>query len=219
MFLLGLTGDIAAGKSTIATLLEARGAAVLDADKLVHELYGDPEFAPRVAEIFEGHFWDSGANQVRSLLTPEGVIDRAALGALVFRDAQALRRLEAVVHPAVAALRASKLDALRARVPRPAAVVIEAVKLIESGQHRDCDVVWWIRVSRETQMRRLMEQRGLGEMSASARLASQPEASTKRQMAGTVPLVEIPNDGSLAELEALVEREWQQLGIDKTPAQ
>jgi dephospho-CoA kinase len=211
MFLLGLTGDIAAGKSTVAHLLERRGACVLDADKLVHELYGDIAFSGRVAQLFDGQFWDAQAGQVRPLLAPDGTIDRAALGALVFRDERALRRLESLVHPEVATLRARKLSEMRAREPQPVGAVIEAVKLIESGQHQECDEVWWIRASLETQMRRLMEDRHMDEATARARLANQPDAAVKRRMCGSIPLIELANDGSMAELEALIEREWLRL--------
>jgi len=208
MKILGLTGDIAAGKSTVAKLLEQKGAALLDADLMVREIYADKGFAARVAELFETHFWDAQNQNVRSILDAGGGIDRPALAALVFRDAAALRKLEALVHPAVADLREAKLAELRARERPPIAVVFEAVKLIESGEHRGCDCVWWIRASPETQMKRLMQNRSMGEAAARARLAHQPSPDAKRALIGNVPLLEISNDGNLNELESRVDNEW-----------
>lgn len=207
MLLLGLTGDIAAGKSTVARLLQERGAAVIDADALVHELYAGPAFAARVAALFPGV----------EIMAPAGAgepgIDRAKLAAHVFRDAAAMRRLEALVHPAVAALRDEKIAALRALPEPPPACVLEAVKLIESGQHLICDLVWWIRAARETQYDRLVQQRALGAAAANARLAGQPPAQNKRAALAGVPCVEMWNDGSLEELETGVAREWEKLDV------
>ncbi|HEX8834156.1 MAG TPA: dephospho-CoA kinase [Abditibacteriaceae bacterium] len=211
MILLGLTGDIAAGKSTVAKLLQGRGAVVIDSDDLVRELYADRDFAQQVATLFETHFWDAKAGAVRPILTPEGGIDRQALAALVFRDAAALRKLELLVHPAVAALRERKIRALREGETPPPAVVLEAVKLLESGQYRGCDAVWWIRVTPEVQMKRLIQNRSMGEAAACDRLAQQPPADAKRALAGDLPLVEIENSGTPIELESRVERAWNEL--------
>jgi dephospho-CoA kinase len=201
MLLLGLTGNIACGKSTVARLLQARGAQVIDSDLLVRELYAEPEFARRVALLFADRVLDN------ALLAADGSVDRTALGALVFDDANALRRLEDVVHPAVAALRKRKIAELSTHFA-PSVVVLEAVKLIESGQARECDLVWWITCDRAVQMERLMHGRGLDEAAAVRRLAQQPSPEKKRALLGDVPLVEIENNGSLHALEARVEFEW-----------
>ncbi|HEX8235103.1 MAG TPA: dephospho-CoA kinase [Abditibacteriaceae bacterium] len=201
MFLLGLTGNIACGKSTVARLLQARGAHVIDADLLVRELYAQPEFVRRVESLFAHRVLDG------SLVAADGSVDRTALGALVFNDAEALRRLEALVHPAVAALREQKIRELKATA-QPPAVVLEAVKLIESGQAASCDVVWWVTCRESVQKERLMHNRGLDEAAATRRLAQQPSPQKKRALLGDVPLVEIENNGSLRELEARVEAEW-----------
>jgi len=195
----------------VGQLLAQKGAALLDSDALVRELYADREFAGRVAQLFETHFWDAQGQKVRPILEPNGGVDRAALAALVFRDAGALRKLEVLVHPEVAALRERKLEALRARENAPRVVVIEAVKLIESGQHRGCDCLWWIRAAPETQLQRLMQNRAMGEAAALSQLAHQPSHQAKRALAGDVPLCEIWNDGSLNELETRVEGEWARL--------
>ena len=201
MKILGLTGDIAAGKSTVALFLKERGAETIDADALVHELYADSSFAAHIAALFPD----------ANILDVNGGIDRRALGALVFQNARALRELELHVHPAVAALRDSKLDALRARESPPPVVVVEAVKLIESEQHRGCDAVWWIRAQPETQLQRMIETRGMTEAAAQARLAHQPDAIRKCALVGAVPLVVIWNDRSLRDLKTSVDGAWEEL--------
>ena len=215
MKLLGLTGDIACGKSHVAQLLKERGAAHLDADHLVHELYADADFARRVVELFVPHFGGNVVETVQTLLDENGAVNRVALGQLAFGDARAMRRLEALVHPAVAALRVLKLEMLRRAPNPPEFVVLEAVKLIESGQAADCEQVWCVACSPETQLRRLMEARGLDENAARARLASQPDPQARRAAWGNLPLVMISNDGTLAQLEAQVDAAWARLQIGR----
>lgn len=202
MQLLGLTGNIACGKSTIAGWLQEWGAEVLDADQLVHELYSSPRFAAQVAQLFGD-----------CVLNSAGEIDRGELGALVFNDATALKQLEDVVHPAVAALRAEKLRELAGREEPPSLVVLEAVKLLESDQARGCSVVWCVSCSPEAQLRRLQEKRGLDEEAARARLASQPPLEKKEALAReqNVPLVFLSTDTTLEELEACVQVLWKEL--------
>jgi dephospho-CoA kinase len=202
---LGLTGDIACGKSTVARWLEEQGAVLIDADLLVRELYADPVFARLVANLFAHKAAGS------DLLNADGSIDRVALGEIVFHDAKALRQLELIVHPAVAALREDKIAALKALPLPPPAVVLEAVKLIESGQAQGCDEVWCVVCDPEVQLQRLMTHRGLSEEAACARLANQPGMEQKRAVLGEVPLVPIPNNGSLEALHTHVAQEWQRL--------
>lgn len=197
--LLGLTGDIACGKSTVARMLAGYGAMLIDADALVHELYTDPAFAARVASLFE-----------RPVLAVDGTVDRARLGAVVFQNSGALQRLEALVHPAVADLRDRRIERLRRSDPA-AVIVIEAVKLIESGQAAGCDAVWCVTCSREVQLARLMQERGLTYDQACERLASQPSFAAKRALLGPIPLVLLENNGTLAELERQVSRQWDKL--------
>lgn len=244
MLLLGLTGDIACGKSSVASLLANRGAVLLDADLLVRELYADRDFARRVASLFDSDLADSDlpdlepasppdappheyscevktdiqlekrAPEVQAqsrFLLPDGTIDRAALGRVVFDDAQALQRLETLVHPAVAQLRDRKIKALQSSQSPPRAIVLEAVKLIESGQARVCDCVWWIVCDREIQRQRLMTKRGMSESEARARLAQQPDREAKRRLLGDTPCVLIENNAGLSELEPVVEREWRRV--------
>ncbi len=195
MKVLGLTGDIACGKSSVAQILADRGAAPLDADLLVRELYADSVFACRVQLLFAGEILDA-----------DGGIDRARLGALVFADAQALGALEKLVHPAVAELRAQKLRELE--VAGQEVATIEAVKLLESGQGAICDEIWCVVCAPDVQLRRLIERRGLSESEARLRLSNQPSRPEKRVLAQAVPLIWIENNGSLDELRALVARQW-----------
>lgn len=202
IFVVGLTGDIASGKSTVAALLTKKGALVLDADVLVQELYADKEFAKQVASLF--------AVQV---LLADGTVNRAALGQLVFEDATSMARLEALVHPAVASLRDRKVAAYAGQVaadPMPI-VVYEAVKLLESGHGRSCEAILCVTSSPGIQLRRLMENRGLAAAEARERLAAQPSREAKEHLAQGVPLFWIPNNGTLEQLEAQVERTWTQL--------
>ena len=205
MLLLGLTGDIACGKSTVAGVLQDLGATVMDSDLLVRELYADKDFARRVATLFES-----------PILMADGTVDRGALREVVLRDTAALQRLEELVHPAVAALRERKLKALREQPEPPRVVVVEAVKLIESGQARQCDVVWCVTCDSEIQLRRLMEKRGLPQDTARDLLARQPPFAGKieqlRKYSSTTPFVVIENNGSLEDLQQRVRALWQQLG-------
>jgi dephospho-CoA kinase len=135
VYVIGLTGNIAAGKSTVAAMLAELGAEVIDADALTHELMvpGAPVNDAIVARF--------GAD----MRLPDGAIDRRRLGALVFADPAALADLEAIVHPAVLAETARRLAACT----RPVAVV-EAIKVIEAGMAADYDAVWVVTADRDT---------------------------------------------------------------------
>ena len=200
MKILGLTGDIACGKSTVARWLSERGAAHLDADLQVRELYEDAEFAAQLAARFG------------DVLAPDGGVDRARLARLVFDDAARLRALEAIVHPAVAQGRARQIAELRAQGRET--VVIEAVKLLESGQGAGCDEIWCVTAEPQVQLRRLMENRGLSEAQARARLANQPARAGKTGLARTVPLVWIDNSRTPAQLKQIVARHWNRFKLN-----
>lgn len=195
MKILGLTGDIAAGKSTVAKLLADQGAAHLDADIGVHELYGQPDFATQIADRF-GDVLDS-----------RGHVDRTKLGSLVFGNPRKMAELETLVHPAVAQLREVQLAELRQKGTR--AVVIEAVKLLESGQGRTCDEIWCVVAWNQLQVERMISSRGLSRDEAQARLAAQPSPEAKRVLAGSVPIVFLPNNGTKEQLAERIEGEWR----------
>ena len=194
MKILGLTGDIAAGKSIVGKMLQQRGAAYLDADLEVRQLYAQPAFAAQVSQKFG------------DVLNNRGEVDRVKLGAIVFSNAPKLAELEALVHPAVAQLREEQLQEFRAQGARVA--VIEAVKLLESGQANTCDEVWCLVAWHSVQMQRLMNDRRMARDDAQRRLDAQPSPEAKRALAGRVPLLFLSNNGTLADLEARIDREW-----------
>jgi dephospho-CoA kinase len=179
-YVIGLTGNIAAGKSTVAKMLEELGATVIDADALVHELQrrGTPVYDDIVAAFGPG------------VLDEAGEIDRRALGAIVFADPAQLRRLESIVHPAVLSESAHRLLAAAAPV-----VVYEAIKLIEAGRAEMCDALWVVTARPEVQLQRLMRDRRLSEAEARQRIAAQPPQSEKIRRATVV----VDNSGSLEE--------------------
>jgi len=160
MIRIGLTGPIGCGKSTVAAWLAERGAAVVDADRVAHDVLGPGR--PAVEEVLERF-----GNQV---VGRDGAIDRAALARIVFADPAALRDLEAIVHPKV---RPVILDTFAAaRAAGAPAVVVEAIKLVEGGLAALCDEVWLVTCSPSDQLRRL-QVRGSTGKDVEARIAAQ----------------------------------------------
>ncbi|NOZ06485.1 MAG: dephospho-CoA kinase [Chloroflexi bacterium] len=200
MILLGLTGPIACGKTTVLRLLEARGAKVIDADALVHEL-----MAPGQA------VWHSIVTEFgQQILHPDKTIDRKRLGARVFSDKEAMRRLERIVHPATIAEIEDRLRSFRnEKVPHSqnAVVVLEAIKLIEGGYHRRCHAVWIVTCDPNRQIERLMTVRNLSREDAETRLRAQAGWSDKMRYADVI----IRNDGTRKQLEAAVDAAWSRL--------
>ncbi len=191
-YIIGLTGNIATGKSTVARMLSDLGATVIDADRVAHEVMraGTPVHRA-VVEAFGPE-----------ILRPDGEIDRARLGARVFSDPQALAQLEAIVHPAVLEEVARRIAA----APTPV-VVVEAIKLIESGLAEAFDALWVTTCSFEEQVRRLMADRGLSRQDAQQRVHAQPPQEAKIARADVV----ISTNGSLEETRAQVEAAWRAL--------
>jgi dephospho-CoA kinase len=192
VFLIGLTGNIGSGKSTVAARLGELGAFVVDADLVYRRLIepGQPGWSA-VVDLFG-----------RGVVDADGRIDRRALGAIVFADPDALRRLERATHPLVLAA----IDDLLAR-ERPDVAVHEAIKLIESGGAQRCDELWVVTAPRDRQIARLVASRGLGPEDASLRVDAQPPQADKVARADVV----IPNEGSLDELRQRVDREWARI--------
>ena len=158
--IIGLTGPIGCGKSTVAAWLGELGGAVVDADALAREVTapGQPALNAIRDRFGAGVFESSGA------------LDRAALGAVVFSDASALEDLEAIVHPGVRKLVEERLE--RAARDGDPFVVVEAIKLVEGGLAARCDEVWLIECGPAVQRERLMG-RGLDAADAERRLATQ----------------------------------------------
>jgi dephospho-CoA kinase len=205
LYLIGLTGNIACGKSTVLDLLRDRGAQVLDADRVTHELQapGQPVYHAIVAEFGPG-----------ILSAPAGPIDRRALGAIVFADAAALRRLEQIVHPAVRERIMAWLEGvgngssgIDSSQPPPVAV-IDAIKLLEGGWKQICDAIWVVTCATEQQLERLIATRGMRDDEARARIAAQPPQAEKIAQADVV----IDNSGSLEHTRRQVETAWRAIG-------
>ncbi|MCD6289510.1 MAG: dephospho-CoA kinase [Anaerolineae bacterium] len=199
MIVIGLTGNIATGKSTVARMLAELGAHVIDADKVAHQAMapGGPAYQA-VLDAF-------GADLARE----DGTIDRGRLAEIVFNNPAALKRLEAIVHPAVYELIRQELEHIEAETPPGKAepvVVIEAIKLLESGLVLSlCDQVWVVTASPERQLQRLWEQRGMSEEEARRRMAAQSPQEVKVRQADVV----IRNDGALEETVSQVRAAWQ----------
>lgn len=186
---LGLTGNIACGKSTVARMLGELGAEIIDADLVSREVQrkGTPAYKEVVAAFGP------------EILRPDGEIDRTKLGPLVFSDPAKLRRLEEIVHPAVLA----REDEIIQASPAPV-VVIEAIKLIESGNYLRCDQVWVVTCNPEQQLERLMQTRSLSEEAALVRIRAQPPQSEKLKYAQVV----IDASGPLDSTREQVLRAW-----------
>jgi dephospho-CoA kinase len=186
---IGLTGGIGSGKSTVAGLLAARGARIVDADRIAREVVelGTPGLEAVAAAFGPG------------VLTPDGALDRPALAAVVFADAEARRRLDGIVHPLVRARAAEVVAA----APPDAVVVQDVPLLVETGQAGSYDLVLVVEADLDTRVRRLVG-RGVSEEDARARIAAQATDEQRRAVADVV----LDNSGTVEELEAQVERFW-----------
>lgn len=191
-YCIGLTGNIATGKSTVGRMLASLGAERIDADKVAHAVMASAgsAYVSVVGAFGPGIVGDNGE------------IDRRALGRIVFADPEALKRLEALVHPAVIA----EVNQRIARSTAPA-VVVEAIKLLESGMAESYDAIWVTMCSEQTQMARLMETRGLSREDALARVRAQAPQAEKVLCADVV----VDTDGTLAETRAQVGAAWADL--------
>lgn len=194
MLLVGLTGGIGSGKSTVARLLEKRGAVVFDADLLAREAVepGTPGHAA-VIERF-------GAD----VLAPGGELDREALASIVFADPSARRDLEEIVHPEVRRLFADGSEAYR---DTDRVVVFSAPLLVETGMHTAFEILVVVSATVATQIERLMRQRGMSEASIRARIEAQAPLEDKAAVADFL----VDNEGTLDELESQVDRLWNDL--------
>ena len=199
IYLIGLTGNIACGKSTILNLLTARGAFTIDADQIVHRLMqpGGTTYAPILAAF--GPTILSDVSEKTTNLVP---IDRRKLGAIVFADTVKLRQLEAITHPAVHQEIVRLVQETSAQV-----VVVDAIKLIENGLDRATDAVWVVTCPPEVQLTRLMARNAFSREEALLRIAAQPPQSDKVARADVV----IDNGGSREVTEQQVEAAWQNL--------
>ena len=202
MRIIGLTGGIASGKTSVAAFLERLGAAVVDADLLAREIVepGEPALESIVAAFGN------------AVLNRDGTLNRAALGEIVFSDPAARRTLEAITHPAIRARADQKLARLREAGVTTAFYV--APLLIEAGNAARVDEIWVVYLDRESQLVRLMARDSLGREAALRRIASQMPMEEKKKLGKVV----IDNRGTREELEAQVLRLWREGITGDVPA-
>lgn len=198
MVLIGLTGNIATGKSTVCDILAQLGARVIDGDLVAHAVLRRGTLAWR--NLVNAFGYD--------ILQYDGNVDRRKLGAVVFNDAAKLRVLEQITHPAVGTELALLVrDALNAPDAADSILVVEAVKLYESGIYEFMDALWVVTAPYAEQKRRLMQERGMSETDADARLHAQPPLDEKLKRATVV----IDNGGSIEELRVQVMRAFVEI--------
>lgn len=199
---IGLTGGIATGKSTVARMLVARGAALVDADRIAREIV-EPGQASlvRIAERF-------GAKVIRE----DGTLDRRLLGSIVFADAEERKALEAITHPAIRELMRERIAALEAE--RPDRLVVADIPLLyESGLQHLYEGIMVAYVPREIQRIRLIERDGMTPEEADKRIGAQMDIEKKRQLADYV----IDNSRTIADTEAQLDRFWRSLQSGTVP--
>jgi len=189
----GLTGGIASGKSTVAAMFVELGAVLIDGDALAREVVarGTPGLAQVVEEFGEG------------VLTPEGDLDRPALGRIVFTDEAARRRLEAITHPLIF----ERYAELEASAPPDALVVHDIPLLAESGRADTFDAVVVVDVPVEVQVERMLRDRGWTREEAESRIAAQATREERLAIATHV----VDNTGTLEELRARVDEVYAEL--------
>ncbi len=199
-YIIGLTGNIATGKSVVRRMLEHLGAYTIDADSLGHRAIakGAPGYQP-VLDLFG-----------KWIIGKDGEIDRSRLAGLVFRDPVALEQLEDIVHPLV-----EQAVDIFIRRARQKVVVVEAIKLLESGLKTSCNTIWVTYAPENIQVERLMRKRGMSREQALERIHAQLPQSEKIAAAAVV----IRNSGSYDDLWKQVSEAWKQVAalVDLTP--
>lgn len=194
----GLSGGIAAGKTTVSHHLREKGAHVIDADSVGHRVIApDGEAYGEVVAAFG-----------KDVVAPDGTIDRRKLGGIVFSDPERLQALNAISHPRMAARMAAEIAQVKARPPAelPPLIVLDAAILFEAGWERLCDRVWCVSAAPEVAVARLVARNDLTPGQAQSRLAAQMDNAAREARAQRV----IRNEGSLDELKAEVDRLWEE---------
>lgn len=188
-YVIGLTGNIAVGKSLVRQRLQELGAYAIDADRIAHQVMmpGGPAFQAILAAFGP------------QILGGDGQVDRAALGRIVFSDPAALKRLEDITHPVIH----ETIDRLVKRSEKEVAV-IEAIKLLEGRLKDAVDAVWVVHAAPQTQHQRLISQRGLSPEEARQRIQAQNSQADKIRQADVV----IHNDGGIADTLKQVQAHW-----------
>jgi len=198
MLVVGLTGGICSGKSTVAAMFARLGAAVIDADRVAHELQepGQPLYEAIVSAFG------------REVVGEDGRIDRRKLGAMVFADPKARARLEDILHPAIVEECERRIQ--QAGTSGAAVCLLDAALLIESGRHARFDMVIVVEASQAVQIDRMMARMGLSRDEALQRIRSQMPREEKRRHASLV----IENGGPLEETERQVKAAWERLSAE-----
>jgi dephospho-CoA kinase len=195
MIVIGLTGGILTGKSTVSEILAKLGAVIIDADKIGHEAYRPQTKVWReVVDVFGP-----------GILKQNGEIDRKKLGDIVFNDPKALSRLNEITHPAMHSMMKEEIEKLRNEGVD--VVVLEAAVLIEANWTDLVDEVWVTVAPEETAVKRLQNRGGLSEQQARARIRSQLSSEERAKHADVI----INTNCDLAEVRAKVERLWRRL--------
>jgi len=194
MLTIGVTGGIGSGKSTVTKFLGELGAPIIDADKVGHAIYAPdgPAYADMIAAFGRG------------ILASDGTIDRKKLGPIVFSDAGALKRLNAIVHPKMFARMREMIEHLRAGGERNP-IVVEAAILIEANWQALFDEIWLVTASQERVVERIERDRGLKPEQTEARIRAQLPDEERQKHSTLV----ITNNGSIDELGEKVSHLWQ----------
>jgi dephospho-CoA kinase len=195
MKVIGLTGGIGSGKSTVAGYLAELGAKVIDLDKVGHEVIKSG------SQVFERIVDEFGED----ILDTRGEIDRAKLAEIVFNNRESLARLNEMVHPAIDKVINERIEGYRARGVE--VVVLEAAAMLEAGRAAQADEIWVTTASQATVLRRLRARSGYYEEETKARMRSQLSDQERIKKADVV----IDTDGRLDEVKARVEEEWRRL--------
>ena len=188
---IGLTGNIATGKSTVMALAAEHGAETIDADKVAHQVLRSPLVKHDIGLLF-------GAG----VFTAEGDIDRPTLGKIVFSDPQRMRELEGITHPAI-----RREIGRKVRQSEAAIIIIEAIKLLEGPLKDHCQQIWVTVCSAETQIKRLITYRNASPTEAQQRVSAQSPQADKIAQADIV----INTDSSLVETVQQFEAAWEKL--------
>lgn len=197
MIIIGVTGNIGSGKSTVCQILAQLGATIIDADKLAHETY-----KPH-SKTWQELITAFGKNIVKA----NQEIDRQKLGQMVFSDPDALAKLNQIVHPGVYHLAQERIETYRCQKLK--AIIVEATLLLEAGWTDLVDKVWLIIAPQDVAIQRLIHHKGIPETQILNRLKSQMPTQEKMRCADEI----IYNDGTIPQLEAKVARLWHKLNV------
>ena len=195
MKIIGLTGGIASGKSTVAAVLRSLGAKIFDADAASRQAVArGSQGLQQVIAVFGADY-----------LTADGELDRPKIAKLVFEKQEALRQLEEIIHTYVR--REAKKFLEQCRQQNMSAAVLDVPLLIECSWYKEVDLVWLVAVDEKTQIERAMVRSGMSEQEVRARIAAQMTLDAKRQYADLV----IDNSGSRGETELIVKNEGEKV--------